>query len=149
MLRPFTGAVYTDFALIEIAGGFELPIEMHQHILLQSLSLIGCNVVCFANDLFSFTKEVRDGEAMNLVSILQHEYDLTLQEAIDRAAAIHDAEVRAFENIEAQIQACGLTVNANLWQYIDGLRAWMRGNLDWSMTSGRYNHGIQSQTVGG
>jgi 5-epi-alpha-selinene synthase len=86
---------------------------------------------------------------MNLVFILQNTYDLSLQTAVDRAAAIHDAEVRAFEIMEAQLPACGLMVDADVQRYIDGLRSWMRGNLDWSLTCGRYNHGIQSQTVGG
>jgi 5-epi-alpha-selinene synthase len=148
MMRPFTGAMYTELALIEIADQFELACATHQHPLIQSLNQLTCQVVCFANDLFSLTKEANAGETMNLVCILQHEHGLPLQEAVDRAAAIHNSEVRAFEIMEAQLPACGLTVDADVRRYIDGLHAWMRGNLDWSITSGRYNLEAQLQAIG-
>jgi len=143
MMRPLMGAMDTVLALIEIADQFELPFAAHQHPLIQSLKQLTCLVVCFANDIFSLTKEANAGETMNLICILQHEHGLTLQEAVDRAAVIHDAEVRAFEIMEAQLPACGLTVDADVRRYIDGLHAWMRGNLDWSITSGRYNLVLQ------
>jgi len=149
MMRPFTGAMYTELALIEITDQLELSSATYQHPLIQSLNQLTCQVVCFANDLFSLTKEANAGETMNLICILQHEYGLTLQEAVDRAVAIHDAEVRAFEIMEAQLPACGLTVDADVQRYIDGLHAWMRGNLDWSITSGRYNSEAQLQAIGG
>lgn len=147
MMRLFSGAVYTDLALIEIANAFELAPELHKHPLIHNLKLITNNVVCFSNDIFSLSREVAHGETINLVFVLQNEYGLSLQEAVDHAAEMHNAEVRAFEIMEAQLPACGMTITADVQRYIDGLRAWMQGNLDWSLTCGRYNLVPQMQEV--
>lgn len=148
-MRQFTGAVYTDFALIEISNDFEVPMEVHQHVLVRRVKQLANNVSSFANDIFSLSKEVEDGESMNLVLVLQHNYELTLQEAVDCAAIIHNQEVKAFEALAEQLALCGLNMEAGLQQYLDGLRAWMRGNLDWSLTCGRYNLVPQTQAVCG
>lgn len=147
IMRPFAGAVYTDFAFIEISNGFELPANMHQHVLIQRIKQFANTACSFANDIFSLSKETEDGESMNLVLVLQHQYGLTLQEAINRAAIIHDEQVQAFETLAEQLPLCGIQMDVPLQQYLDGLRAWMRGNIDWSLTCGRYNVVPQMQEV--
>ncbi|QSJ14786.1 hypothetical protein JYQ62_23190 [Nostoc sp. UHCC 0702] len=41
-------------------------------------------------------------------------------------------------NLEATIPSFGEEVDAELARYISACHAWIRGNLDWSSHSGRY-----------
>jgi 5-epi-alpha-selinene synthase len=96
------------------------------------------NVVCWSNDIISLDKEMKRGDVHNLVLALRCEHQLVLQEAIDHAGELHDAEVRAFIDLEPRLPSFGAAVDAELARYVVILRSWMRGNLDWSHASGRY-----------
>ena len=74
----------------------------------------------------------------NLAVALRAEYGLTLQAAVMRAAQMHDAEVRAFLELESRLPSFGTQSEALLKRYVAGLRSWMRGNYDWSQMTGRY-----------
>src|SRR5262249_50739803 len=132
------GAVYTAFALIEICERMELPSAVRGNHLVRRLARISNNIICWGNDLFSLEKELRHGDPANLVVALRAEYELTLQTAVSRAAEMHDAEVRAFLELESRLPSFGAWADAMLERYVAGLRSWMRGSFDWSHTTGRY-----------
>jgi hypothetical protein len=52
--------------------------------------------------------------------------------------ALHDAQVRAFIDLEFNVPVFGAVIDHDLQRYIGILRSWMRGNLDWAISSGRY-----------
>ncbi len=136
--RALTGGLYPYIVLIELTEQIHLPRQAREHPTVERLTLMAVNVVCWANDILSLAKEIKQGDVHNLVLTLQHKHRLTLQEALERAAALHDTEVRAFIDLELRLPSFGAPVDAALKQYIAILRSWMRGNLDWSYTSGRY-----------
>jgi 5-epi-alpha-selinene synthase len=105
------------------------------------------NVVCWANDIISLEKEVQRGDVHNLVLVLQQKLDLSLQEAIDRAAEMYNAEIQTFVKLEPHLPSFGKPVDANLRTFVSVLRTRMRGNLDWSLESGRYQSAIDSSRV--
>src|SRR5262249_18972789 len=105
--RQFGGAVYTAFALIEICERMEVPSCGGGNHLVRRLARISNNIICWGNDLFSLEKELRHGDPANLVVALRAEYELTLQTAVSRAAEMHDAEVRAFLELESRLPSFG------------------------------------------
>jgi 5-epi-alpha-selinene synthase len=136
--RPYTSAVYPCLMLIELTDDLRLPSAVYDHSDVQRLALMTNNVISWANDIISFEKERRQGDVHNLVLILAHEQQLTLQAAVEQVAALHDAEIHDFIALAAQLPTFGPAIDADLQRYVAGMRFWMRGNLDWSIGTARY-----------
>ncbi len=137
-MRPYTGGLYTDIELIELTEGIDLPIAVRNHPALERLALLTNNVVCWSNDIFSLQKERAHHDMHNLVLILQRETQLTQSAAVGRVAQLIEDQVRSFMDLEARLPAFGSGVDGAVQRFVAVLRAWMRGNLDWSYESGRY-----------
>jgi 5-epi-alpha-selinene synthase len=137
-MRPLTGGLAIDTEFIEIVEQTHLPPEVRSHPVVRALTTASNNVVCWANDLISLEKEVKCGDVHNLVLVLRHAYQLTLQQAIDHAAQMYNREIAAFLELETQLPSFGTAVDANLRRYLSVLCARMRGNLDWSYATTRY-----------
>ncbi|XYH98454.1 terpene synthase family protein [Sorangium sp. So ce1128] len=137
-MRAHTGAVFTCFELTQITDGIKLPADVRQHPSVQRLALLANCVICWSNDIFSVNKESSQGDVHNLVIVLQNEHRLSNDEAVREAVRVHNGTVRAFVEQAAALDTFGREVDAELNRYLDGLRYWMRGNLDWSWTALRY-----------
>jgi hypothetical protein len=154
--RAFTGGMLMVLSLTTIADGIVLPPAVREHPVVAALTRCTTNAVCWANDIISLAKELQQGDVHNLVVVLRHEYQLVLTDAIYRAAALHDAQVREFLDLQRRLPSFGGAADAHLKRYVDILRFWMRGNLDWANSSGRYLEAVrdgggmlpQSRTVG-
>ncbi|MGH8562586.1 MAG: terpene synthase family protein [Gammaproteobacteria bacterium] len=137
-MRPYTGAVYTVINLIDMTEAHTLPLVVREHPCYRRLMLITCNVVCWCNDLISLRKERAHGDIHNLALILQHEGHITLQAAVDRAARLIEREVKDFMVLQNDLPSFGPEVDGIVRRFVVGMGAWIRGNLDWSYESGRY-----------
>jgi hypothetical protein len=137
-MRPYTGALYTVLNLIDLAEAVILPLVVRKHPAYQALMLITNNVVCWCNDLFSLPKERAYDDVHNLALILQHQEDISLQEAVNRVARLVQQEVERFIALENDLPSFGAEADGLVRRFVAVLRAWMRGNLDWSYESGRY-----------
>lgn len=124
--------------LILIADGIALPLEVLECPIVKRMSLAASNAMAWANDIFSLKREIKEGMVYNLVLILQHEYQISLEEALNRAVELHDAQVRNFIELSMQLPSFRAEINVNLQHYVLALRFWMRANLDWMMESRRY-----------
>ncbi|AZK95311.1 MULTISPECIES: terpene synthase family protein [Streptomyces] len=134
-MRVHTGAVPTCLALIDVIGRFELPAAELARPEVRALTTKAVNVVCWANDIHSYEKEAdRSNHPVNLPILLHRRDRGTVQEAIDAAADMHDAEVAAYCALRPRV-----TAGPELGRYLDGLESWMRGNLTWSLSTGRYH----------
>ncbi|MDQ3583609.1 MAG: hypothetical protein M3495_19275 [Pseudomonadota bacterium] len=138
-MRPYTGALYTVLNLIDLSEAVILPLVVRKHPAYQALMLITNNVVCWCNDLFSLPKERAYDDVHNLALILQHQEDISLQEAVNRVARLVEQEVERFIALENDLPSFGPEVDSIVRRFVAGMGAWMRGNLDWSYESGRYN----------
>ena len=136
--RVYTGGLYIHVALLEVTDGIHLPTSVREHPTVQLLTRKSVNVVCWANDILSLAKEIKQGDVHNLVLTLRYKHALSLEEAIERAIALHNSEVRAFIDLESHLPSFEAAIDADLRRFVAILRSWMRGNLDWSYTSGRY-----------
>lgn len=137
-MRLFTSGVFCYLTLIELAAQIALPDAIVHHPAVQYLAQTTNRVICWSNDLFSLLKEVARRDVHNLVIILQHERQLSLDSAVQEVTVDHDAEVEAFQHGRAQLPSFGAAHDDAVQRYVDGMQAWMRANMDWSLATGRY-----------
>jgi Terpene synthase family 2, C-terminal metal binding len=137
-MRPYTGGLYTDIDLIEITEQISLPCIVRSHPRLNQLVVITNNVVCWSNDIISLKKELAHGDMHNLVLIMQHESNCSLQESLNRVKRLIDNQIRRFLLFETQLPSFGERTDPDVARFVAVLRSWMRGNLDWAYESGRY-----------
>jgi len=137
LMRPYTGGLYTDIELIDITEDIYLPLHVRKNEVIQRLSLMANNVVCWSNDIISHAKESKHHDVHNLVATLLPSQP-SLQHAVDLAAEMTRAEIDAFVELEKQIPAFSADIDRDVQRYVAILRSWMRGNLDWAYESSRY-----------
>jgi 5-epi-alpha-selinene synthase len=145
-MRPLTAGLGIDDELIELASEVRLFAGAKEHPTVRRLTVASHRVVCWANDLISLRKELASGDVHNLVLVLARAEDLVLQEAVDRAARMHDAEVREFVRLSSHLPSFGAAVDEHLRRYVAALQARMQGNLDWSREAERYRQGVEKET---
>jgi 5-epi-alpha-selinene synthase len=148
-LRPLTAGLTIDDELIELAGEARLFGGARECPAVRRLTAASRRAVCWANDLASLEKELARGDVHNLVVVLASAEDLDLQEAVERVARMHDAEVREFIRLSSHLPSFGAAVDEQLGRYVAVLRARIRGNLDWSHETARYRRGTEREPVGG
>ncbi|MCW3464678.1 terpene synthase family protein [Chitinophaga nivalis] len=132
-MRPFTGALFADVVAIDIIEKIYLPEELLEHALLKRMILACNNIVCWSNDLFSCDKESIQGDVHNLVLVLQHAHQYTLQEAVEEAVRMHNEELAIFLTLEKLLPLTGSETDYELLRYVAVLRSWISGNFDWSL----------------
>jgi len=136
-MRPRSSAMDHCVDLIALAEELEIAPEVRGSPGLKDLAAKAINAVCWANDLFSLERELAGGSPNNLVLVVQHDRGCSLEEARQSVVDMHDAEVRSFIDLQAQVTAEAPT-GPEVQAYLLGLRCWMRGNLEWSHETARY-----------
>ncbi|ROQ62911.1 terpene synthase family protein [Streptomyces sp. 840.1] len=143
--RRHTGAIHVCMDLIEIVAGIEAPESIHNDSRFITALEASCNVVCWANDVYSYEKEQVLGEIHNLVHLVRHHRGYGKQQALEHVCAEIATETERFLTAEAELLAAYPQLGRLLEPYLDGMRSWMRGNLDWSRQTPRYNPADVSQ----
>ncbi|MFE4334809.1 terpene cyclase [Streptomyces sp. NPDC056831] len=143
--RRHTGAIHVCMDLIEIVAGIEAPESIHNDSRFIAALEASCNVVCWANDVYSYEKEQMLGEIHNLVHLVRHHRGYGKQQALEHVCAEIATETERFLTAEAELLAAYPQLSWMLAPYLDGMRSWMRGNLDWSRQTPRYNPADVSQ----
>ena len=136
--RRFTGAVYACFDLIQITDKVHLPFYVLHHPVVEEITSVANNLICWCNDILSYTKEMQQGDVHNLVLIVQHEQQVSLSDAVIQAVAIHNTETDRFMSLIDELPHFGVAIDGDLAHYVIGLQHWIRANLDWSRTALRY-----------
>jgi hypothetical protein len=140
-MRRHSAATEMFFDLIEPVHGVELPAEVVADPRYDAVRRTAGTVIGLFNDLISWRKEMAVGDRHNIVFIVGEERDLPLSAAVGAAVAEHDAQVAAFLAArDALERACGAPGAADPAVRIGlaDIGHWLRGNLDWSLESGRY-----------
>ncbi|MER8089705.1 terpene cyclase [Streptomyces sp. NPDC058316] len=143
--RRHTGAIHVCMDLIEIVAGIEAPESIHNDSRFITALEASCNVVCWANDVYSYEKEQVLGEIHNLVHLVRHHRGYGKQQALEHVCAEIATETERFLTAEAELLTAYPQLSWMLTPYLDGMRSWMRGNLDWSRQTPRYNPADVSQ----
>ena len=142
-LRELTIGLQVMISLAEPVEGFSLPDCTREHPALQQLATRASYIVGWANDLFTYEKEIIQGEIHNLVLVLMNEYQLTIAEAVAEAISFHNDEVRSFLEEVDQLPSFGVA-DAGVARYVEVLQCWIRGHLDWAHETGRYRPVVES-----
>jgi hypothetical protein len=104
---------------------------------LRELESKACLAVGWANDIFTYDKEIAAGEVHNIIAVLMRTDHLPLDLALERARALHDAEVCAFLQLQARIESSP-DANDTTTYRVQHLRHWIGGHLLWAEQNGRY-----------
>ncbi len=124
------------FVFIEIAGGFELSAPVWCRTSLQAVVNKAVRIVSNHHDILSGLRELANDVPMNLPAVIAREQGLPVAEAFARVGDIVNADVRSF--IEMTNRLLADDPDPAVAAYVDGLKVWIRGNLDWSLITGRY-----------
>lgn len=144
-LRRASGSVTACLDLLKFSTGLEVPPLIHATDQLRTMVDKATDVVVWVNDVVSLKKELASGETSNGVLVVRRALGLTMQDAVNHVYGRVAADIRTFLAAERDlVRMCGawpgLTDRdrAAVASYSNGLKAWMRGNLDWSKHCDRY-----------
>lgn len=137
-LRPYPLAVFPCLDLTWISKDIPADAKFLKHIYVQNMTIMAGNYIGWTNDILGVNRELNEGNPHNLVLVLQNEYKLSLQEAVQQAVQLCNAEIKAFLNLESHLPSFGEAEDVSLKQYLNGLRSWMKGHFDWYSQTRRY-----------
>lgn len=137
--RYYAGAVlpflYFYAAMAWTGDPSDVLATPHVHMLTR----MAVNHICWLNDIISADKEKNEAVNNYIVMLLASNKEQTLEKAAEDAINRTNQECEAFLQIEAQLRATGiLDNNEDVFNYIEILKYWMRGSLDWHFQSDRY-----------
>ncbi|KAJ7049042.1 terpenoid synthase [Mycena amicta] len=147
-VRRDTIGAKPSFAVNEIH--LNIPHEIITHPIVVKLTYLCIDALIIGNDLCSYNVEqARGDDGHNLVTIVMHQYDLDVQQAMDWIGHLHDQIVDDFLQAFQELPTFGgpRALDRELRTYVDGLGNWVRANDAWSFESERYfgKKGIETQ----
>ncbi|GAA1520383.1 hypothetical protein GCM10009827_039990 [Dactylosporangium maewongense] len=137
-MRFRTAAIDMFFDLIEPMHGVELSPGVFEDADFAVMRRSAGMITAIFNDLVSWPKEEAAGDHHNIVLALRHERRLPVEAAVRVAVAEHDALVEEFIAARERFQAGPLAGDFAVAAVAGDFAHWIRGNVDWSMESGRY-----------
>lgn len=143
-LRHGTAGVDTCTDFVEAIGRFELPLDVHAEPTFLKLRRCMTEVVALTNDVFSARKEWKQGNNSNIILVIAGQENCSWKDASEVAHKIIAENVESFQSSEMDFYSSvcyntlSLSDQANTRFFIQGLKDWMRGNLDFHISSHRY-----------
>jgi 2-methylisoborneol synthase len=138
LMHRWENAFCPCMVLTDTVGGYEVPAHEYFDPRVRRVFTTAGVASVLVNDLYSLRKEeqVDAGFDFSLPTVLMAEEGCTLQQAVDRTAALHDEFVHYIEAESAVLAAEG---SPQLGRFLAGVWAWMGGGRRWHATSGRYH----------
>lgn len=135
-LRLHDSAVFPAFDIIEIASGLRLTEDVLRHPAVIEMRKLAGRHIAHLSDLISYHKEVpRDRGPCNLVDVLVRDGGMSPCQAVRWIVDTANADVRRFIELEASLPRWRVDASAPAQGYIDGMKHWMTGNLDFNVKS--------------
>jgi Terpene synthase family 2, C-terminal metal binding len=139
-LRFFDGAMLAVQDTIEIAADLHLPAAVLEEPRVWALRDSSGLHAGLLNDVFSSSKEL-DSDPFNLVRVYRVHEGLSETAALLKAVDRVNQEAARFRALERSLPSFGPETDRALARYVDGIRIWLRGHIDYSLASGRYQAG--------
>ncbi len=146
LMCPFSSGLYIVIDLIEIAEDMRIPCIVRLHPNLIKLINLTNNVVCWSNDIIALTRETSHGDMHNMVIVMQHELNISQQDALNLIMKLIDAQIQQFQALEKKLPKFADYPGQHVQRYVAVLRSWIRGNLDWAYES-KHDSTKQDSTV--
>jgi germacradienol/geosmin synthase len=147
MRRKVGGAPWSA-NLIEHAVGAEVPAVIAASRPMRVLRDTFADSVHLRNDLFSYEREVEEGELSNGVLVFEKFLGCDTQSAADAVndlltSRLHQFEHTAFTEVPPLFEEHHIdpVARAGVFAYVKGLQDWQSGGHEWHMRSSRYTNG--------
>ncbi|KAF7330915.1 Terpene cyclase [Mycena venus] len=122
-----------------LAMDLDIPQVVYDNNALATLRQCAVDMICLANDLYSFNVEQAKGDDHNIITLMIIQEGMTVQGAVDRVSTIHDRLAAQFLAVFHSLPSFGSPAVDNMVRrYVDGLGNWVRANECWSFESWRY-----------
>jgi hypothetical protein len=126
-IREYSVAMHAYLNILDAATGFVLPIQLHNHPVIQRFRAIIARIAVIQNDFASLEKEkALEAEVMNIVLVVQHEYNISLEEAITESLRIHDEYVKEMDALHSALPDFG-TYHEDVDNYIFHMKLMITG----------------------
>jgi len=137
--RRGNSGMYIAYAMIECMLSIDLQPEVFNHPALWNLTKIAGDMFFIQNDVYSYNKEQAGGHsANNIVTVIQHERGVDLQEAMDITGELFASRAEEFKMWEGRLPSWGLEIDTAVAEYIKGMGACVRGYIEWCLSTSRY-----------
>ncbi|MER6944335.1 terpene synthase family protein [Nonomuraea sp. NPDC000554] len=146
-MRRLTFGSELTMSLCRLAHQKEIPPEIYQSGPMRSLENAAMDAACLINDIFSYQKEIEfEGEVHNCVLVVQNFFGCDYPTALNVVADLMAARAREFEHVAADELPVlyddfqlGAEVRETLAAYVEDLRNWLAGILNWHRHCLRYD----------
>jgi hypothetical protein len=138
--RREAGAIWPSLDLLEYVTAEPMSASYRGDPLLTAIRTACADVVCWTDDLLTAEKERAHGDVHNLAFVLECATGCDERKALEMVAELIAARLSDFEELRSQLPAAGLA-DGMLTGYVEGLRHWMRGHLEWGLHTMRYTAG--------
>ena len=133
-IRSQSVGAYPVLDLIELnSDGFLTDSDFVQLKLIRYTASLLC---AWVNDVYSFPKEMNDGEPLNIVAAIAHERSLDSEQALLEAIELHNTDYEQF--LEMVDEARRGMPSTYVQSYLAGIVDWVHGNRKWTQLCGRY-----------
>ena len=127
---------YTSMTLIDVIGGYELAANLFYEPRVRRAAFQAGTACVLVNDLYSVGKDMQDEKPpCNMVLQIAADRGCSIQEAMEITVGLHNDIVHDFEAGHRSLKALP---NAELQQFLRGLRSWMGGSFEWHDSNPRY-----------
>jgi hypothetical protein len=136
--RRATSAAYVAHVLTEFAARAPLPDAVHAHPAVQAYSTAGNDLLSWFNDLLSLDRDEATSGGHNLVLALAAERGLSTADAVQAAVSRWQDRMDSFAHLRAAVPSFGPALDVNVRHFLDGVDRSVRGTIDWSLETVRY-----------
>ncbi|KZV79865.1 terpenoid synthase [Exidia glandulosa HHB12029] len=141
-MRRENGGVRPCVDLVEYSLGQSLPDHVFSNEHVSALCRIVIDMVCWANDAYSFAIEhERNIAGNNIVTVLMSHEGIGLQAAIDCVGEHYKHLVDTYWTAREALSKHTFgdaELDAQVQRYVEEMANWPIGNIVWSFESGRY-----------
>jgi hypothetical protein len=137
-LRRATSAGYVAHVLTEYAVRAPLPDSIHGHPAVRAYSTAGNDLLSWFNDLLSLDRDAATAGGHNLVLALAAERHLCIGEALEAAVTRWQHRMDGLAALRAAVPSFGPALDVSVRHYLDGVDRSVRGTIDWSLETARY-----------
>lgn len=143
-LRRAAGGMEICLDWAEAVGDFEVPSSVHSNPDFLRLREYTDDVVTMTNDIFSVQKEAQAGNTDNAVLVLALQEQCSWERATELTQKLIEQDVAQYQTTEARFLESGcfaqlaLHEQSNVHRFLDAMKHWMRGSLEWHRNNPRY-----------